>query len=736
MHCLSESAPSEIGLFVPVGAVLELVHVARIYSSKTLATQSPVRQENGTMSDAQGSIPLHTVPQVMLAVRQGLNGRQELNKMKNVSRAFAAAGRATTELYDARRNTFTLEMPNLVESHHKRSIQTLVSMHRDFLHDGHIQGALLACIKKIICALNGAKWVCVHDEQLQTHHIDDPALALALGNNQLSFLREQWDTFKVANVGQHACITTAGKMFRPDVAAINAHGIIDPDVLHDIILRIMHTNSRERELVFDCCFVLKCLHTSPYKERLRADDYEHTAIRAMKLLVATLHHFADDGLMQIEAGEASVSICKNMRPCATQTLLQHGCSDVMVPIFAATHKFSHCYEVMLVALEFIMIDGMIDYAADSVQHQLHIASRAPLYSGVNAYLEMLSHQTSDEFVTCLWRAIETVIRTRFASLHGRYWFLEFLVFCLQTYHDTNATHANRRHAAISATLCLMRACQSQNWCARTKFQHRESIQTQILALGVPVSQEIATDLERQHDSVITRVLGYCCVYTTVRVIRSALPQLCCLLDFVAELCKDNNEARLTFLLEANGINTCMTLARDFSASGNMLVVQHAIDVLRAVYVQDSPQAPKISAQVLKTAGCNDDAVYKLGSILFLRHTICVPLDGHMTVPVPHTPGVTVLSFLLDLMVHPLASWQLVETSLAIVANCCKIARNTTHVNEAIITAAVAPFAATIDALSASRIHALTGKIARRCHRARRGTATNSTTLSSVPAYVI
>ena len=66
----------------------------------------------------------------------------------------------------------------------------------------------------------------------------------------------------------------------------------------------------------------------------------------------------------------------------------------------------------------------------------------------------------------------------------------------------------------------------------------------------------------------------------------------------------------------------MTLARDFSASGNMLVVQHAINVLQAVYVQDSPQAPKICAQVLKTASCNDNAVYKLSSILFLRHTVC------------------------------------------------------------------------------------------------------------------
>ena len=382
--------------------------------------------------------------------------------MKNVSVAFAAAGRATTQLYDSQSQTFALEMPNLVQSHHERSIQTLVSIHLDFMHDGPIQAALLTCIKKHICALNGAKWLRASSEQLQTHHIDDPALALALSNNQLSFSREQWDTFKISSVGQHACITAGGKMFRPDVAAINAHGIADPDVLHDIVLRIMHTNSTQRELVFDCCFVLKCLHTSPYRERLRAEDYEHTVIRAMKLLVSTLHHLADDGLLQIEAGEASVCICKNMRPCATQTLREHGCHDIMVPIFAATHKFSHCYEIMLVTLEFIMMDGMMNNAPDSAQHQQHIASRAPLYSGVNAYLEMLSHQTSDEFVTHVWRAIKTVIRTRFASLQGNYWFLKFLVFCLQTYHDTNATHGDRRHAAISGTLCPLRTCHSQN----------------------------------------------------------------------------------------------------------------------------------------------------------------------------------------------------------------------------------------------------------------------------------
>jgi hypothetical protein len=656
--------------------------------------------------------------------------------MKNVCVAFAAAGHATTVLYGSRRKKFTLEMPNLVQSHHERSIQTLVSIHLDFMHDGPIQAALLSCIKKHICALNGAKWLLATGEQLQTHHMDDPVLALALSNNQLSFSREQWDTFKISSVGQHAIITVGGKMFRPDVAAINAHGIVDPNVLHEIILCIMHTNGTQRELVFDCCFVLKCLHTSPYKERLRAQDYEHTAIRAMKLLVSTLHHFADDGLLQIEAGEAAVCICRNMRPCATQTLMGHGCCDIMVPIFAATHKFSHCFEIMLVALEFIMMDGMIQNAVDSVQHQHHIASRASLYSGVNAYLEMLSHHTSHDFVTHVWGAIETVIRTRFACLQGNYWFVEFLVFCLQTYHDTNMTHGDRRHAAISGTLCLMHTCHSQNWCAKTKFQHREAIQAQILALGVPVAQEAATDTERHYDSVITRVLGYCCAYTTVGVIRSAIPQLCCSLDLVAELCKDNNEARVIFILEADGINTCMTLARDFSTSGNMLVVQHAIDVLRAVYVRDSSQAPKICGRVLQTAGCRDDAAYKLGSILFLRHTMCVPLDGHMTVPVAHTSGVTVLSFLQELMVHPLASRQLVETSLAIVASCCKIAGNTTHVNETTIAAAVTAFSASVDAQPASTMHMFANKIARRCHRAREHATASSTILSSVPASAL
>jgi len=688
------------------------------------------------MSDAQGNIPVNTVPQVMLVVRQGPNGRRELNKMKNVCVAFAAAGHATTMLYRSRLNEFTKEMPDLLQSHHERSIQTLVSMHLDFMHDGPIQAALLSCIKKNICALNGAKWLVASGEKLHTHHIDDPALALALSNNQLSFSREQWDTFKILGVGQHVIITAGGKMFRPDVAAINTYGIVDPNVIHDIILCIMHTNGTQRELVFDCCFVLKCLHTTPYKERLRAEDYEHTAIRAMKLLVSILHHFADDGLLQIEAGEAAVSICKNMRPCATQTLMRHGCGDIMAPIFAATHKFSHCFEIMVVALEFIRMDGMIHSAVDSVQYQQHIALRAPLYSGVNAYLEMLSRQTSEEFVTNVWGAVETIIRTRFASLQGNYWFIEFLVFCLQTYHDTNATHGDRRHAAISGTLCLMRTCHSQNWCAKAKFQHHGAIQAQILALGVPVAQEAATDTEHHYDSVITRVLGYCCAYTTVGVIRSAIPQLCCSLDLVAELCKDNNEARVIFILEADGINTCMTLARDFSASGNMLVVQHAVDVLRAVYVYDSSHAPPICGRVLQTAGCRDDAAYKLGSILFLRHTMCVPLDGHMTVPVAHTSGVTVLSFLQELVVHPLASRHLIETSLAIVASCCKIAGNTAHVNETTITAAVAAFSASVDAQPASTMHMLANKIARRCHRAREHATAGGTILSPVPASAL
>jgi len=88
------------------------------------------------MSAAQAKIPVHAVSHVMLAVRRGPNGKQELNKMKNVSVAFAAAGRATTQLYDSQSQTFALEMPNLVQSHHERSIQTLVSIHLDFMHDG------------------------------------------------------------------------------------------------------------------------------------------------------------------------------------------------------------------------------------------------------------------------------------------------------------------------------------------------------------------------------------------------------------------------------------------------------------------------------------------------------------------------------------------------------------------------------------------------------------------------
>ena len=137
----------KIGFVVPVRVVRSLCSLCIYIQAKKCNT----RQENGTMSAAHAKIPVNTVSHVMLAVRKGPNGRQELNKMKHVLVAFASAGRATTQLYDSQCHTFTL-----------------------------------AHIKQHICALNMAKWLRVGDEQLQTHHIDDPTLALALSNNQLS----------------------------------------------------------------------------------------------------------------------------------------------------------------------------------------------------------------------------------------------------------------------------------------------------------------------------------------------------------------------------------------------------------------------------------------------------------------------------------------------------------------------------------------------------------------------
>jgi len=605
-------------------------------------------------------------------------------------------------------------------------------LQQDFASDDAIQHNILVAIGQGMTALHAAKWVFVGSEKPITYEQENDSLALALSQGKLVFTRQELqDMGLLQGTAQDAYIQVGGGFFQPDLSQLNAHDMAPVEVLHDLVLRIMsqsHGHQPHEEICL-CAFLLDCFHKRPYRATFPpGQGSQHRAIAALKQLVLAMKQYPAKAQLLAIAGEACVSICEHFGPGATTQLVrQVGGHDLIQPVFAAMRHFPMDFAVQLLALRIIVLDTTVAPSVSPPDHacsQAGSASQPPrlmdtalpphlvehrksMYTGMFQRIEhIVRHHPVDRVpAKYVWRALEALIQAKVPVLQADDSDFCVMLFgqCIRTYHDTTSLHYATRDAAMSAMLALLRAKNTTAPCSivcdvrtYTAFDHRAGIQHRLLLLGIGSSEPAAAGSVRKHDSVICRVMSYCCRYATASSSGMGIPMLCRSLEAIGEMCKDNDGARGVFIFETNGIFASLALARVYRASGDIAVVECLLDLLHAVFVQDSPCAQAVLPDILHTAGSTSFTRQDTTQHTRLNTTQPRPLPVHSLTHNPSGQGAggggeTVLSFLQLQMQQPGASRHLVKTCLSILCSCCSVATNARLLHPATILAAATPF---------------------------------------------
>jgi len=473
-------------------------------------------------------------------------------------------------------------------------------------------------------------------------------------------------------------------------------------MLNEIVRGIMKQNASSLEIQDEGCALLMCLHQSPYKETHPTHEptREHNGIQSLRRLTAAMRQWRDSKDLQIFACIACVEVCKDIGPGATSHFLRATGENLMASVFEAMVNFPVEVQIQDNVWKLIIMDAT--EAKDVALSSGHITARRGIYKGLSRAILVFANTTLDiRHTMAMWQTLKVLIDQLLFGLQDVTFCLVSFALCLQEWPETRKSHYAVRDAAISAILALLRVVQLPGQSPFRTHSHRENIQSRILQCRLGGMGIITTPFqgpETGGDSIMERVLQYCCSQTVVNVARHGIPNLCRLLDFVGELCRNNMHARLQFVRETNGIAICMLFVRKFILAGRMQVVEHTIDLLKAVCVPSvETQGLRVPEECLLSASLSEFAESSVDKKTTSRYPMlhtrtAQPFEDMNTLP--ELEACThLLSFLQVLMGRPEATHHLVETCLAIVYHCCRFNGSGSLVCKKYISDAVAPFVA-------------------------------------------
>jgi len=640
------------------------------------------------------------LPFVLSKVRELPDGESHLNDMKFVSKEVSRMGKATEELYDAQVVFFRAEMHNLITSNRERDTYTLIAMQEQFRHEESIQKELLRAIMYAMGQKNGQHWKCNGSEAPAGMDLfGNDGLHAALSEGRTTFSPVQWKAFHVPFLAQKNCVQVGTEFFMVDVARIHSSEMAPVEVLHDIALFMLDTFDTDRYMVESSLQVLESLHRTPWKEEFADDTYDAYAIRALKLVALAMQRFPKDLDLQQQCTDVCGVVCMNIGSGATHKLINSGGHDILEGVLAAMLQFPDAMSLQLSCLKLIILDAEVLPGEAAALHPNRRKYRDSLFVDAGVMLVDLGRRCDLPVIakyTC--RSLEALLNCRIFAMTAMKEYVEYLMFCLDTWNDGTPIHYEVRNSAMNAMISYFQARDKVPFTDVQNAAHRVQLHKSIAEYDTKTHTVVHSDVLRM-EWVGQRVLSYLCAYRTVPYFRRNSVHLRVSLEFLTELCIDNNASRERFIYDSSGISTCFALGRDFAARGtprDMQVVDRVVDLLESLYFQHNDALPPaVDGYLLQTAGMtcfSSAAVHDIAVQGFAATTKAS--EGRRLTTVDG--GTTVIGFLQELLQTQLPmlvpQYYILETCLRILRVVCVLPENARLVDTSLITAIAMQYA--------------------------------------------
>jgi len=188
-----------------------------------------------------------------------------------------------------------------------------------------------------------------------------------------------------------------------------------------------------------------------------------------------------------------------------------------------------------------------------------------------------------------------------------------------------------------------------------------------------------------------RVLSYLCAYSTLAYLRRNPVKLRVSLEFLTELCIDNNASRERFIYDSNSISTCFALGREFATRDtpkDMNIVEYVLDLLESLYYQhNNALPPAVDAYLVQTAGLTCFSSSSVHDIAMQGFAATKASDGRCLTALDG--DTTVIGFLQELLQAQLprlvSQYYLLETCLRILRVVCVLPENARLIDTSLIT---------------------------------------------------
>ena len=634
------------------------------------------------------------LPFVLSKLRELPDGKTKLNDMKFVSKEVSRMGRATEELYDAQMVFFMAEMHNLITSNRNRDTYTLIAMQKQFQHEDNIQKTLMRAMMYAMGQKNGQYWECNGAEApAGMELVGNDRLHAALSEGRTTFSPAQWKAFNVPFLTQNICVQVGTEFFKIDLARIHTSEMAPVEVLHDITLFMLDTFYSDKNMVQQSLQFLESLHQTPWEDEFVPSTYEAHGIRALKLVALAMQQFPKDLDLQQLCIDVCVVVCMNIGSGATHKLIISGGHDILEGALAAMREFPKAMSLQLSCLKLIILDASVLPGEAAALHPNRRKYRDSLFVDVGVMLVDLDRRSDLPLITkyTCW-ALEALFGSRIFAMTAMEEYVEYFMFCLDTWNDATPYHYEVRDRVMKAMISYFQAKDKEPFTDVQNAAHRVRLHQYIAAYDTKTHTAVYSDVLRM-EWVGQRVLSYMCAYRTVPYLRRNSVQLRVSLEFLTELCIDNNASRERFIYDSSGISTCFALGREFAARGtprDMQVVDHVVDLLESLYFQHNDALPPaVDGYLLQTASmtCFSSAsVHDIAVQGFAATTKAT--EGRRLTTVDG--GTTVIAFLQELLQTQLPMlvprYYVLETCLRILRVVCVLPENARLVDTSLISA--------------------------------------------------
>ena len=615
----------------------------RLYICKTACNGTLLNRDHTSMFQ-------NVLPQVLLQLRRQPGGKENLNLWKFVSIFASRIGRVTDEQYGGALRFFASELKNLITSNHLACTKTLASLAKEFEYEYDVQHAVLFAIMECLATKHGENWKDLGTlNRYNTRLEENDELNAALLAGKLTFTTAEWELLDIQILEQTHCVEVGDSVFQVDMSKIDTTKNMAPvEVLHNIILNAMVNYDTNINTMVMCLFLLECLHQDPWYSAFKKDTYEVHAIRAFKLLILAMMHFAGDLEIQKSAFKACVHLSRNMQPGATYKVLSHGGHDLVVAVVATMRRFPTCVDIYYNGAQLIILDARKVPDAEPL-HPERIKYQNSILKGLDKLLvKNCTTECEILFTELTCNVLKRFFNTRIVIMTQMQMYIGFFMWVFIEWDEVTPDHFALRDRAIFALIEYFEAKDKAPFTNLERAQHRDAMRKFINTYDM---NQTKSEVVKQ-EWLGARILSYMCPYSTISDIRENTDRVCASILLLCELCQDSNESRKLFIYESNGINMCLTMARYFVERGSdddMDIAVYVIDLLTSLYTQINCEVEKeVSPVILLTANASCFAVSYLHDIALPRYSNTAEASNASR-HISSQSGTTLISVLQDIM---------------------------------------------------------------------------------------